>query len=653
MREFAVPPMATCPPVGGLADVVFERAVEEPDLVQLRRKVAGEWHDVTAVEFRDQVMALAKGLLAHGVRFGDRVAIMSRTRYEWTLFDFALWTIGGQPVPVYPTASADQLGWILQDTRAVGCVVEHEDHAMTLGSVVDRLSGVRRIWQLDAGAVDTLVQDGLRVPDSVIDRHRRAVTPSTAATVIYTSGTSGSPKGCVLTHSNLSLECDNLIARWPSVFSQAHEGQAATLLFLPLAHVFGRVVEVAAIRVGGCLGHQPEMTVDALLPALASFQPTFLLAVPDVFEKLFQAAFSRAQQAGQDAWFAKAVDIAVRFAEATEQQSFGAGTGPSAALRLQHRFFDRLVYRKIRAIMGGRLETAVSGGSTMGRRLGLFFHGAGMPIYEGYGLTESTAAATVNLPERVRCGTVGRPIPGVGVRITDEGEILLRGSTVFSGYLNDPQLTGRVLRDGWLHTGDLGFLDEDGYLTITGRKKEVIVTSSGKTLSPMLLESRVCQHPLIERCIVVGNDRPYVAALATLDHEALAQWARMCGKSSTNVTELVRDPDLVAEVQRAIVTANVHVSRAESIRSFRILPTRFIEGDGTLTPSGKVRRWAVEESYAREVDDLYAGKHQGTVLLFGQPGWARHTLLAEPAPLDRARVASGGRRRPRSFRASR
>ncbi|TJZ49465.1 long-chain fatty acid--CoA ligase [Streptomyces piniterrae] len=605
MRELSVPALATAPQVGGLADAVFNNAVKTPDRVQLGRKTDGRWQDVTAAAFRDQVLALAKGLLAQGIRFGDRVAIMSRTRYEWTLFDFALWTIGAQPVPVYPTASAEQLAWILHDTRAMGCVVEQDDHAMTLGSVIGRTPWLTRVWQLDAGAVEQLTTDGAHIEDTVVHRHRLAVTPEAVATVIYTSGTTGRPRGCVLTHANFMAECDNLIARWRPIFEPANGDQPSTLLFLPLAHVFGRMVEVGAIRVGARLGHQPEMNADVLLPDFAAFRPTFILAVPYVFERVFGAARRKAEKAGNLEIFDKAADVAVRYAEARERYAFGTGPGPTPALRLQHKLFDALVYSKLRAAMGGRVQNAVSGGSTMGRRLGLFFDGAGVTVYEGYGLTESTAAATANPPGKVRFGTVGLPVPGTTVRITDEGEIMLRGGTVFSGYLDDPEATAAALRDGWLATGDLGSMDEDGYLTITGRKKELIVTASGKNLLPSVLEDRVRDHPLVEHCVVVGNDRPYVTALVTLDLEAVEHWLTLHSRPALTPAELVRDPELQAEVRRAVSAANTQVSRAESIRAFRVVAAPFTEEEGLLTPSRKLKRRAVEEAHAAVIEAMY------------------------------------------------
>ncbi|MFB6713283.1 MULTISPECIES: AMP-dependent synthetase/ligase [unclassified Streptomyces] len=598
--------MAAAPLVGGLADVVFDYAEEDPHRVALGRKDEnGHWRDVAAATFRDEVLALAKGLIAHGVRFGDRVALMSRTRYEWTLFDFALWTIGAQSVPVYPTSSAEQVFWMLHDADVSAVMVEHEDHAMTIASVIDRLPRLQRLWQLDADALTELVGAGAHVEDEVVHRHRRAVTPESVATIIYTSGTTGRSKGCVITHANFMFETDTMASRWQSVFRSRPGDEAATLLFLPLAHVFGRMVEVAAVRGRVKLGHQPELSAKALMPDLVSFRPTFILAVPYIFEKVFNAARRKAEAEGRAGPFDKAVDIAVKYAEAMEERAFGAGPGPSAGLRVQHQFFDKVVYKKVREAMGGRIRHAMSGGSGMERRLGLFFEGAGVTVYEGYGLTESTAAATANPPERTRYGTVGQPIPGTTVHIAEDGEVWVHGANVFAGYLGAPEATDAVLRDGWLATGDLGALDEEGYLTITGRKKEILVTSGGKSVSPAGLEERVRAHPLVAQCIVVGNDRPYIAALVTVDQEAVDHWLAMQGRVPMRTEELVRDPDLEMEVRRAVVAANTAVSQAESIRTFRILAHPFSEEHGLLTPSLKLKRKAIETAYAVEVDALY------------------------------------------------
>ncbi|MFC5173128.1 AMP-dependent synthetase/ligase [Streptomyces mutomycini] len=598
--------MAAAPQVGGLADTVFDFAEEDPHRIALGRKDAeGRWHDVSAASFRDEVFALAKGLIAQGVRFGDRIALMSRTRYEWTLFDYALWTVGAQSVPIYPTSSAEQVLWMLHDAEVAAVMVEHEDHAMTIGSVIDRLPNLHRLWQLDADAVAELVEAGAEIDDEVVHRHRRAVTPDSVATVIYTSGTTGRPKGCVITHASFMFEADTMVGRWHPVFLSRPGEETATLLFLPLAHVFGRMVEIAALRGRVKLGHQPELSAKALMPDLVSFRPTFILAVPYIFEKVFNGARRKAESEGRAGAFDKAVEIAVKYAQALEERSFGSGPGPSAGLRMQHQFFDKVVYRKVREAMGGRVRHAMSGGSGMDRRLGLFFAGAGVTVYEGYGLTETTAAATANPPERTRYGTVGQPIPGSTVHIARDGEIWVHGANVFSGYLGNPKATDAVLHDGWLATGDLGSLDEDGYLTITGRKKEILVTSGGKSVAPSGLEERVRAHPLVAQCIVVGNDRPYIAALVTVDTESVEHWLAMQGRAPLPSADLVRDPDLEMEVRRAVVAANTAVSQAESIRTFRILAHQFTEEHGLLTPSLKLKRRAIETAYSAEVDALY------------------------------------------------
>ncbi|MGW7356965.1 AMP-dependent synthetase/ligase [Streptomyces sp. NPDC054802] len=598
--------MAAAPQVGGLADAVFDHALDDPDRVALGRKDgAGRWQDVTSAEFRDEVLALAKGLLAHGVRFGDRVALMCRTRYEWTLFDFALWTVGAQSVPLYPTSSVEQVFWMLHDSGVTACMVEHEDHAMTIGSVIDRLPLMKRLWQLDAGAVEQLVEAGAHIDDEVVHRHRRAVTPDSVATIIYTSGTTGRPKGCVITHSNFMFEADTMVRRWEPVFRSKPGDEASTLLFLPLSHVFGRMVEVAGIRGRVKIGHQPVLQASALLPDLAAFRPTFILAVPYIFEKVFNSARRKAESAGRLGAFDKAADVAVKYAEALEHRAFGLGPGPSAGLRMQHQLFEKLVYAKVRDAMGGRVRHAMSGGSGMDRRLGLFFEGAGVTVFEGYGLTESTAAATANPPERTRYGTVGLPIPGTTVHIAEDGEVWLHGANIFQGYLGDRKATDAVLHDGWLATGDLGALDEDGYLTITGRKKEILVTSGGKSVSPAGLEERVRSHPLVAQCIVVGNDRPYIAALVTLDPEAVDHWLAVQDRPPLPPAEMVRDRELEMEIRRAVVTANTLVSKSESIRTFRILAHPFSEEHGLLTPSLKLKRKAIENAYAAEVEALY------------------------------------------------
>jgi long-chain acyl-CoA synthetase len=614
LREISVPPLVDPPRSGGLADSVYAIAEDDPGLVQLARLEGadaagghhgGLWTDISAAVFRDEVLALAKGLLANGVRFGDRVGIMSRTCYEWTMFDYALWSIGAVPVPIYSTSSSEQVRWILADTRAVACVVEHEDQAMTVGAVCDALPDLLGIWQLDDGCVNRLMADGTSVADEVVHRHRRAVSPAGLATVIYTSGTTGRPKGCMITHAGFSAECDNLLAGWHEVFARRPGEQPATLLFLPLAHVYARMVQVASLRGGITLAHQGSPAPDALVPALSSFRPTFLLAVPYIFERILDKARRAAEEEGKGELFEKAAEVAVRHAEASERRMLGEGPGPGPGLRLQHQLYDRTVYSRVRAVLGGRLRHAMCGGSSLSRDVGLFFAGAGITLIEGYGLTETTAAVTANPPGRVKYGTVGRPVPGAALRIAEDGEVLVRGGIVFAGYLNDPAATEESFRHGWLATGDLGTLDHEGYLTITGRKKDVIVTSGGKTVAPAVLEERVRSHPLVAQCLVVGDDRPYVGALITLDEEALAHWQRVHHKQLSDTWQALGDADLHEEIQRLVVTANTAVSRAESIRAFRILPYRFTEEQGLVTPSLKLRRKAIVKAFGQDIDELY------------------------------------------------
>ncbi|MGA5699161.1 AMP-dependent synthetase/ligase [Peterkaempfera bronchialis] len=607
MRDVSAPPLVETPQYGGLADTLYEAAGRDPQRVQLARRAPGatDWAEVTAGAFRDEVLALAKGLLASGIRFGDRVGIMARTRYEWTQFSYALWSIGAQVVPIYPTSSSEQVSWILADSRAVACVVEHEDDAMTVGAACDRLPTLQRIWQLDGGCVRQLTRLGRGVSDETVHSHRTAVDPHEPAAIAYTSGTTGRPKGCVLTHANFAVECDTLIAGWGELLAPPGE-QPRVLCFLPLAHVYGLMVQVCCLRAGIVLAHQPDPSAGSLLPALASFRPTFLWGVPYIFEKIYHRARQVAAEDGKADLFDRAVETAVSHAEANEARRTGSGPAPGLALRARHRLYDRLVYSRLRAVLGGDVRYAVSGGSTLSRRMGLLFAGAGITVYDGYGLTETTAAVTAQPVGRVRFGTVGRPIPGCAVHIAPDGEVWVRGATVFSGYLNDPQGTAEVLRDGWFATGDLGTLDGDGYLTITGRKKDVIITSGGMSVAPAVLEERVRAHPLISQCLVVGDNRPYVGALITLDPDALVHWQRVHQKQPSADWGAVADHDLQEEIQRVVVTANTAVSRAESIRAFRILPEEFSVGQGLLTPSLKLRRRAIVKAYAADIDELYA-----------------------------------------------
>ncbi|MDG4788874.1 long-chain fatty acid--CoA ligase [Micromonospora sp. WMMD1102] len=602
MREFSVPPAVTVGDAANLTDPVWDNAEEAPDSVQFVRRAvdaAGRqdgWADVTCRQFHAEVVALARGFVAAGINPGDRVGLMSRTRYEWTLVDYAVWAAGGVTVPIYETSSPEQVAWILSDSGAVGCVLETNGHAMALAGLRDQLPKLEQVWQLELGGLDELVALGERIDPTKIEVRRKAVKAADIATIIYTSGTTGRPKGCVLTHRNLLADICNAIPVLPNLFNEG----ASTLLFLPLAHSFARLIQIGTVRARVTVAHSAE--VKHLVDELKEFRPSFVLSVPRVFEKVYTGAVQKAAAEGKGKIFGRAEQVAVAYSQALDTPS-----GPGLGLRLRHRVFDRLVYRKLRAALGGRCHNAISGGAPLGARLGHFFRGVGVQVYEGYGLTETSPAVAVNLPGAIRIGTVGRPLPGVTVRIADDGEILIKGDVVFQGYWNNPEATAEVLTpDGWFHSGDLGELDNDGYLCITGRKKEIIVTANGKNVAPAVLEDRIRAHPLVSQCMVVGDRRPFVAALVTIDEEALPAWLRRHDRpADTPVGKLRDDPNLRREIQNAVDEANQAVSRAESIREFRILPRDFTEATGELTPSMKVKRGVVQDTYSADIADIY------------------------------------------------
>jgi long-chain acyl-CoA synthetase len=599
VRELSLPALAEIPATVNLANSVFRRAAEQPQAVMLRRPgPSGSWQDVTASQFSGEVVAVAKGLVAAGIGVGDRVALMSHTRYEWTLIDYAIWTAGAVTVPVYETSSAEQAEWILSDSGARACFVETAGFEDMIGGFRDRVPELSQVWRIEE-ALDSLRAAGADVGDEVITERAAAARASDLATVIYTSGTTGRPKGCELTHENLLADVRN--AFHGPLASVAETVDASTLLFLPLAHVFARVIEVGCIEGGIVLGHCGDLT--ALLPALASFQPTFILAVPRVFEKVFNSAEQKAASERKGAIFDRAAEVAIAYSRSLDQPG-----RPALGLRTQHALFDRLVYSKLRAALGGRTHYAVSGGAALSERLGHFFRGAGVTVLEGYGLTETTAAATVNRPDRVKIGTVGLPLPGVAVRIAEDGEILIRGVNVFPGYWRNEAATKEVFtEDGWFRTGDVGELDEEGFLKITGRKKEMIVTAGGKNVAPAVLEDRLRSHGLISQCMVVGDGKPFVAALITLDPEAFELWKERNGKpADATIAALRDDPDLGAAVQNAVDDANQAVSRAESIRKFRILDGDFTQEAGQLSVKLGIRRSVLLKDFAAEIEALYS-----------------------------------------------
>jgi long-chain acyl-CoA synthetase len=597
LREFSLPALYEVPADGNLTDLIRRNAAQHPDTPVIGRKdPAGRWYDVTASGFLAEVRAAARGLVAEGVQPGDRVAVMSRTRYEWTLLDFAVWSAGAVTVPVYETSSPAQIEWILADSGAVAAVVESEAHEQAVESVRAGLPELKHLWRIDSGAVEELSAAGAGVSDAVLDERASFANADSPATVVYTSGTTGRPKGCVLSHRSFFAECGNVLERLAPLFTT---GDSSILLFLPLAHVLGRLAEVAAVMAPIRLGHVPD--VRNLTDDLQGFRPTLILGVPRVFEKVYNTARATAEASGRGWVFDRAAATAVDYSRALDTPR-----GPSLRLRLAHKVFDRLVYVRLRAVLGGRATHAISGGAPLGERLGHFYRGIGFTVLEGYGLTESCAATAFNPYDRPKMGTVGQPLPGSTVRISDDGEVLLHGEHLFTGYWNDKAATDEAMRQGWFHTGDIGTLDEDGYLTITGRKKEIIVTAGGKNVAPAGIEDRIRAHALVAECMVVGDARPFVAALITLDEDFLAQWAAGHGKQGRTAAELAADPDLLAEVQQAVDDGNSAVSRAESVRKFRILPGQFTEESGHLTPSLKLKRAAVLADFAADVEALYA-----------------------------------------------
>jgi len=606
VREYSIPALAEIPATANLAKVVFRRAAEQPQAVMLRRPgpsgPAGEWTDVTASQFRDEVTALAKGLVAAGIEPGDRVALMSHTRYEWTLIDYAIWTTGATVVPVYETSSAEQAEWILSDSGARALFVETAAFEQVIEGFRDRVPALEHIWQIEAGteaSLNSLTQAGAGVEDQVIAERAAAAKAADLATVIYTSGTTGRPKGCELTHQNLLSAVRNAFLGPLTDFTSMED--SGTLLFLPLAHVFARIIEVGCIEAGIVLGHCGD--INALLPALAAFRPTFILAVPRVFEKVYNSAEQKAVSEKKGAIFGRAARTAIAYS-----QGLDAPGGPGFGLRAQHALFDRLVYAKLRAALGGRAGYAVSGGAALTERLCHFFRGVGVTVLQGYGLTETTAAATVNRPDRNKIGTVGQPLPGVGIKIDQDGEILIQGGLVFPGYWHNETATKETFAgEGWFRTGDLGELDDEGFLTITGRKKEIIVTAGGKNVAPAVLEDRLRSHALISQTMVVGDGRPYIAALITLDPEAFGPWKARHGKpADATIASLRDDPDLIADVQAAVDDANQAVSRAESIRRVRILDDDFTVESGQLSAKLGIRRSVLAKDFAADIDMLYS-----------------------------------------------
>jgi len=596
VREYSTPQTIEIPTTGNLTDDVVRNAAEAPEVVQFSRATAdGGWADVTCAAFLDEVTAVAKGLLASGIERGDRVAVISRTRYEWTLLDYAIWFAGAATVPIYESSSEEQIQWILSDSGARAVVCEDATHLARVDALRAGLTDLEHVWTIDDGAVAALTTAGAGVADADLEERRTSVGPADLATLIYTSGTTGRPKGCMLTHDNFQTELCVAVAELERLFDT--EG-ASTLLFLPLAHVFARIIQVGCVKSRTRLGHSAD--IKNLLPQLATFRPTFILAVPRVFEKVFNTASQKATADGKGKIFDRAAETAIAYSRALD------GGRMPLRVRTQHALFGRLVYGKLRTALGGNCEFAVSGGAPLGERLGHFYRGIGVTVLEGYGLTETTAALTVNLPDAQKVGTVGRPLPGTAVRIADDGELLFRGGQVFTGYWNNPAATAEALDEGgWFHTGDVGEVDDEGFVRITGRKKEILVTAGGKNVAPAVLEDRVRASALVSQCLVVGDGQPFIGALVTIDEEAFPAWAEHHGKTG-KIADLVDDDDLRAEIQAAVDEANKAVSKAESIRKFTILPADWTEEAGQVTPSLKLKRNVVMRECRDEIAALYS-----------------------------------------------
>ncbi|HEX2028599.1 MAG TPA: long-chain fatty acid--CoA ligase [Nitriliruptorales bacterium] len=595
MREYTSPGEVTLPEDANLLHPVWYHATETPDRKMLAYRDGDRFVDVTAAQFAARVQALARGLVGLGVEVDDRVCIMSKTRIEWTYLQYAAMAAGATVVPIYETDSVEQVEWIIADSGARIGFFETAELRSQWQHVADA-APLDHVFVIDEGGLDELTASGNEVTDDELDRRGEKIGPDSVATIIYTSGTTGRPKGCVTLHHNLRWDAVQAIAWLPELFSTDDR----TLLFLPLAHSFAQLIQAGCVEAGVQIGY--ATSPQELIEELPMLRPTFLLSVPRIWEKVYNGAVSKASEEGKAAIFKRAVDVAIEHSR--HQQ---AGRSPSLPVRLQHAVFDRLVYSKLRSRMGGELRYAVSGGAALGERLGHFYNGIGVTILEGYGLTETSAGATANRPSGFKVGTVGQPFPGVSLRIADDGEVLIKGPNVFAGYWRNEEATREVLDDdGWFHTGDIGDLDDDGFLRITGRKKELIVTAGGKNVAPAVLEDRLRSHPLVSQSMVVGDDRPFIGALITIDPDEFPRWADQHGKQGKSVADLTDDPDLRATIQEAVDHANAAVSRAESIREFRILPQDFTIEGGELTPTLKVKRRVVVDKYDQAIEDIYA-----------------------------------------------
>lgn len=582
-----------------VVSAVFDHERNDPDHVIFRRLVDGAWTDVTCAEAAAQIRSAALGLIACGVQAGDRVALLSATRYEWPILDFAILAVGAVTVPIYETSSAEQVRWVLSDSGAVVAIAENDAHAEKIEQLRDGLPELRTVLRIEGsgpGALEALAASGRELAADELDNRLAGIRSADPATMIYTSGTTGRPKGCQLTHANLVSEIRGDKACFPTQLTKGER----MLVFLPLAHVLARAITIAAFDNKVTLGFTSD--IKNLVPMFGVFKPTLVVSVPRVFEKVYNTAEQNARNDGKGRIFDIAAATAIDYSRALDSG------GPGLLLRARHALFDKLVYGKLRAALGGQCHAAISGGAPLGARLGHFYRGVGLTIYEGYGLTETSAAITVNRVGAIKIGSVGKLVPGNSMRLAEDGELLVKGGVVFGGYWHNDEETAKVFTDGWFHTGDLGAIDSDGFLTIVGRKKEIIVTAGGKNVAPAIMEDQLRAHPLISQALAVGDARPFIGALITIDIEAFEGWKQRNGKEvGASVGDLATDPDLVAEIDAAVKQANLAVSKAEAIRKFRVLAVDFTEDTGELTPTLKVKRKVVVEKFAADIEALYTG----------------------------------------------
>lgn len=579
-----------------LFDLLDNRAKRDPEGAMIEYKGDdGTWHQYSAQVFRDMVIDLAKGLIGLGVNKGDSVAIVSRTRWEWTALDMAIMSIGALTVPVYETNSASQVSWIFNDSKVTLAIAEDDGQRDKIESVRDEVPTLRNVFVIEAGGLNAIKTYGESVTDAEFWEYKEASHGDDRATIVYTSGSTGTPKGVELTHRNFAFLVLSALQYMPRAGAWPNR---RLLLFLPLSHVFARFLEFFSF--GGTISLALSSNMKTMVKDFETFGPTLLLAVPRVYEKVYNAASQRAGTGFAGKMFMRAAENAREWSKAEQKGEQLPITG-----RIAHAFYEQVVYKKIRTIFGPNADFAITGGAPMDSELSHFFNGIGMPVLEGYGMTETCGPVCVSLPEDNRIGTIGMPMCGITAGIAEDGELVVKGPLVCKGYHNNPGVTAQQITDGWLHTGDLGDISEDGFISITGRKKDLIITAGGKNVSPGLLEASVMTSPVVNQCLVIGDKKPFVAALVTLDLADANNWLESQGaKPEPDLASLAKNAIVHAEVERAVNAANEGVSRAESIRKFEILPDEFTEANGMLTPSLKTRRAQIVEHYRELIDDV-------------------------------------------------